>query len=136
MAKENSSRNWKFVSHKHYVYVWYHSGYVRIMVIHRDFPKVTLYNFCKIMVNHLVAINFIQLMNNNECLFCVRVWNTCSLSISMDIQYLLNVYDVNLTTLFTHFFSLDNRKKWTLNQIKNNFTSLSFFLWSTQTFDY
>jgi hypothetical protein len=34
------------------VCVWYHVGYARIIVIHRDFLKVTLCGFCKIMVSH------------------------------------------------------------------------------------
>jgi hypothetical protein len=34
------------------VYIWYHSGYDRITVIHHDFPKATIYSLCKITVSH------------------------------------------------------------------------------------
>jgi hypothetical protein len=32
-------------------YVWYHIEYIRITMIHHNFPKVILNNFCKITVN-------------------------------------------------------------------------------------
>jgi hypothetical protein len=33
-------------------YIWYHSGYVRITVTHRDFTETIKCNFCKIIASH------------------------------------------------------------------------------------
>jgi hypothetical protein len=51
----------------------------------------------------------------------------------MDIQYLLNVYDVNLTTLFTHFLVWIIEKSELLFKLKT--ISYDFF-YGPQTFDY
>jgi hypothetical protein len=34
------------------MHVWYHGGYVKITVTHRNFTKATKYSFCQITINH------------------------------------------------------------------------------------
>jgi hypothetical protein len=48
------------------VCVWYHGRYVRITVIHRDFPKATKCSFCKIMVGHRDFNTFTVIPNTDS----------------------------------------------------------------------
>jgi hypothetical protein len=45
------------------MYVWYPVGYIRITVIHRDFPKATLYSFHKIITGRRDYDIFTLLLN-------------------------------------------------------------------------
>ncbi|MCH88577.1 L-aspartate oxidase [Trifolium medium] len=51
------------VSIKSYLQKDLSCGYVRITTIHRDFPKATLYSFCKITANHRYSGIFTMMPN-------------------------------------------------------------------------
>ncbi|KAK2446940.1 hypothetical protein QL285_006353 [Trifolium repens] len=48
------------------MYVWYRGGYVRITVIHHDFPKAIKCCFCKIIVDHRDSDTFTIIPNIDE----------------------------------------------------------------------
>jgi hypothetical protein len=60
-----------FLTPMYLIYIWYHGWYVRITVIHRNFSKTTLCNFCKIMASHFDSDIFILIPNINLILFSI-----------------------------------------------------------------